>query len=325
MKKFYISFALTLCSIALFGQCLLQTQHSNCTCCNVCNGTAQAFFGGTSPYTYLWMPGSKTTQSVTGLCAGTYTVTCTDANACSRTAAVTITQPTCVNAIASAQASSSCSNCNGILTGTASGGNAPYTYLWSNGCNQQTCTGVCAGTYTFTVTDINGCTATTTVNVGGPTPPTVTVTTTSSTATAIPSGSSPFTYIWSTSPPQTTQTATGLAPGTYTVCVTDVNNCTTCKTCQIVASGIANYSASINLNVYPNPAGENIFVEAALEKAQTVNISITNVLGELLYSENVAAPTALSRKIFVGDITKGIYFVRLTTSAGSSTKKITIQ
>ncbi|MEG2103535.1 MAG: SprB repeat-containing protein, partial [Flavobacterium sp.] len=109
--------------------------------------------GGIAPYTFNW-GGGITTEDRTGLAAGTYTVTITDANGCTGTVSATVTQ----SAPMSATTSQTNIACNGGSNGTASivvtGGTAPYTYSWSpSGGTAATASGLAAGTYTVTVTD----------------------------------------------------------------------------------------------------------------------------------------------------------------------------
>jgi hypothetical protein len=122
--------------------------------------------GGASPYTYAWKKGGSayaTTQNLTGLGAGTYTVIATDANGCaSSELSVIITQP--ASALTVAKTSQTDVLCYGASTGainiTASGGTADYTYDWADlaGTNDvEDRTGLAAGTYTVTVKDANGC------------------------------------------------------------------------------------------------------------------------------------------------------------------------
>jgi hypothetical protein len=114
--------------------------------------------GGTPGYTYLWSNGAVT-EDVSGLAAGTYTVTVTDSKGCVATASATITQPV------SGLAATSLQNtviCNGGSTGninlSVTGGTGVYTFEWSNGPTTEDLSGVSAGLYTVTVTDANGCT-----------------------------------------------------------------------------------------------------------------------------------------------------------------------
>ncbi|MBK8968991.1 MAG: T9SS type A sorting domain-containing protein [Lewinellaceae bacterium] len=137
---------------------------SNAACAGAADGGATAFAtGGTTPYTYLWS-NAATTASITGVVAGTYTTTITDANGCTSTAAAAITEPAALTASATATPTTGAMN-NGTATVSAGGGTPSYTYVWSNGQTTATADGLAAGTYTSTVTDANGCTATATATV----------------------------------------------------------------------------------------------------------------------------------------------------------------
>ncbi|MBI4932219.1 MAG: hypothetical protein HY841_15780 [Bacteroidetes bacterium] len=137
------------------------------------NGTAAATVsGGISPYVYLWnTTPAQTTQTATGLTAGNYTVTVTDANISTTTATVAITQPTVLVANAGA-GKTICSGSSTTIGGAASGGTSPYTYVWSPAASLNSSTAVnptasptVTTTYTETVTDSKGCTASKTVTV----------------------------------------------------------------------------------------------------------------------------------------------------------------
>ena len=134
---------------------------------------------------------------------------------------------------------------NGSATVTPGGGAvAPFTYSWNTVPVQttQTATNLSAGTYTCTVTDANGCVSTATVTITNPVAMTAPITSTNVTcnggtngsATVNPTGSTgPYTYSWNTVPVQTTQTATNLPAGTYTVTVTSALGCTKTNTVTI--------------------------------------------------------------------------------------------
>ncbi|MBN8861270.1 MAG: SprB repeat-containing protein, partial [Sphingobacteriales bacterium] len=129
--------------------------------------------GGTGTLTYNWTPGNPTgdgTASVSGLPAGTWTCTITDANSCTKTQSVTITQPSVITSSVSSQTNVSCNGgSNGSATITASGGTGPYIYSWApSGGTAATATGLAAGPYTVTITDANACTKTQSVTITQP-------------------------------------------------------------------------------------------------------------------------------------------------------------
>jgi gliding motility-associated-like protein len=223
-------------------------------------------FGGTSPYIYSWLTTpAQTTATATGLVAGTYTVTVTDAHNCVTAAVATVTQPTLLTAAANTISNALC---NGINTGSVnvnpSGGTTPYTYSWTTSPVQTTATasGLPAGIYTVTVTDAHNCSATATTTVTQPS----TLAITTSTLTNVSckggnngsvnvtptGGTTPYTYSWHTAPAQTTATATGLPAGTYTVTVTDDHNCSVTASATVAEPTALAATASTPANVSCN-------------------------------------------------------------------------
>ncbi len=136
----------------------LNVTGSNATCA-LSNGSINLTpSGGTAPYTYLWNTGA-TTASLSGLAAGFYSVTVTDANGCHtvKTRQVGTSSPVHVGLVTTP---ASCIFANdGTAVATPTGGTAPYAYSWSNGQSTATATGLGEGTYSVYVTDANGCTA----------------------------------------------------------------------------------------------------------------------------------------------------------------------
>jgi gliding motility-associated-like protein len=216
------------------------TLNSPLSCSSGATATASAN-GGTAPFTYLWSTGA-TTATVTGLAAGTFTVTVTESGGCVGVGQITITQPNAVSAAAGTQANVSCNGgSNGSLGVIASGGSAPYSYLWSNGATTATATNLIAGNYTVTVTDANGCTSAISGTITQPNAMAIPSITTSNVpcfggsnglATVnVNGGTSPYTYAWSSG--GTNATANGLAAGSYTVTVTDSKGCTIQSTTNV--------------------------------------------------------------------------------------------
>ncbi len=198
--------------------------------------------GGITAYTYLWSNGA-TTQNLSGLAAGAYTVTVTDANGCTATASASVTEPTLLTASATGSAISCYGDATGTATLTVSGGTTAYTYLWSNGATTQNLTGLSGGAYSVTVTDANGCTALASATVTEPadsldgttsSTPVSCIGGTDGTASVVATGgTAPYTYAWSTTPTRTTATITGLRVGNFTVTISDSKGCNIVRTVTV--------------------------------------------------------------------------------------------
>ncbi|WP_276134123.1 gliding motility-associated C-terminal domain-containing protein [Polluticoccus soli] len=246
------------------AQLTASASKTDVSCFNGSNGTATATpTGGTAPYTYSWNTTPvKTTATITGLTAGSYTATVTDFNGCVTTVNATITQPTQLTATTAKTDVSCYSGANGTATVTPVGGTSPYTYSWNTTPVQTTATAtaLAAGTYTATVTDALGCITTANATVTQPTLLTASATNTNvscnggsnGTATVTPAGgTSPYTYSWNTTPTQISATATGLTAGTYTATVTDAKGCISTANATITQPAVLTVSAT-NTNVSCN-------------------------------------------------------------------------
>ena len=211
----------------------------NVTCKGGNNGTATASAsGGTAPYSYLWND-NITDAARTGLKAGTYTVTITDAKGCTAQNSVTITEPaTAIELYATTVPTSSCGNNTGRIDLTVMNGTSPFSYAWtgpnSYTNNIQDITGLAEGMYSVTVTDNTGCTATlNNIEITKATALTVSVLAVDRSCLAqngsvyavVSGGVAPYTYSWTGG--ATTESLQGLEIGTYSVTVTDANSCTT--------------------------------------------------------------------------------------------------
>ena len=214
--------------------------HVNCYGNN--NGSVNvSVAGGTTNYSYAWSTNpAQSAALATGLTSGTYSVTVTDGNGCKATSSALVTQP---NAALTANAGViSHVNCygnnNGSVNVSVSGGTTNYNYAWSTNPAQTAAlaTGLTTGTYSVTVTDGNGCSATSSATINQPNALTAAASVVAnvsiyqgsdgSVTVSSGGGTTDYSYKWSTNPQQTTQAATGLSAGTYWVTVTDANSCT---------------------------------------------------------------------------------------------------
>jgi len=224
---------------------------------------------GAQPFSYIWSPGGQTTQDISGLTAGTYTVTVTDNNGSTVSQSFTVSQPALLSLTGSSNTNASCNGLNDAdIDVVVSGGTAPFTYSWTNGATTQDLNNIGAGTYSVTVTDINNCSVAATYTVTEPQPLDATVTIipvqceggrTGAIDLALTGGTAPYTIYWSTG--ATNEDITDLAEGQYQVYVSDANGClfqanyTVIELSRItISAGVTNVSCGgndgqINLSV----------------------------------------------------------------------------
>ncbi|HEU4717249.1 MAG TPA: SprB repeat-containing protein, partial [Bacteroidia bacterium] len=236
---------------------------TNVSCNAGSDGTATVSpSGGTGPYTYSWSPSGGTGPTASGLSAGLYVCTITDANGCTFQQGVIITQPApmALNVIGTNV------QCNGMNNGSAvaavSGGSPGYSYSWSPaGGTGDTATALSPGNYSVTITDANGCSAGGSVAITEPPVLTDMITTVPvgcfgmGSATASPSGGSgSYTFQWQTG--GTSATEANLTVGTYTVLITDANGCFLVDTANITSVGAITVQPSYtNISCFGNNNG----------------------------------------------------------------------
>lgn len=195
---------------------------------------------GTTPYTYAWSSnaGSATTSVVNGLYGGTYTVTISDADGCALVDSISIASITNMTATLSGS-NGLCAGDPATAMATPANGTPPYTYAWSDPLAQtgSTASNLAGGTYTTTVQDSEGCTATgSIVLVSGSEISVLSATVTGTTcggsngsiAAAVSGGAAPYTWQWDAAAGSSTATSvSNLFAGSYQAVVTSVNGCTT--------------------------------------------------------------------------------------------------
>ena len=238
-------------------------------CAGENNGTATASpTGGNTPYTYLWSNGG-TTATISNLASGVYSVTVTEDNNCKVSGNVVVSAPQPLN-ISTRRSNISCSDANdGDIDVTVTGGTGNYTYRWNDGASTQDRTNLAAGSYSVTVTDDNGCTASRNIQITAPTEIIVSANVTNircnnerngSIRLTVTGGSPNYSYNWSNG--ATSRDVSNLDAGNYRVTVTDANECEVISSYQItepsaiVATGVAtnvecfgDADGSINLTV----------------------------------------------------------------------------
>jgi gliding motility-associated-like protein len=218
----------------------------NVTCSGSNNGSVSIIVtGGQSPYSYNWSNG-QTTQNISSLGPGNYTVTVSDVNGCAGTLSATVTSPSVLNLSAPVITNVPChGESTGQIAFTAAGGVAPYSWSWSGGLTGNgSVTNVPAGSYTVTVTDMNGCTAGSSAVISEPMTSLNNISTVvqpacgqnnGSVSLSVTGGTLPYTFSWSPNV-SSGNTANNLSAGSYEVTITDGNGCSLVVTEQLQSS-----------------------------------------------------------------------------------------
>jgi len=206
---------------------------SNPSCSGFLDGTADVVpSGGIAPYTYAWDNGGNT-RIQSGLSAGSYTVTITDANNCDFETSITLTEPDALEASSLVNDAICFESNDGDIILTPRGGTIPYMYSWSDGSINKDLNDMPAGIYVVTITDNNNCqliyrdtieeaeelelvSAVTDVLCEGEANGTIFI--------DVAVGVSPYVFSWSHGP--STKNVTNLTEGNYVVTITDANSCT---------------------------------------------------------------------------------------------------
>ena len=206
-------------------------------------GSATAQYNGGIPSTYQWSAGTGNGSTHNNIPAGAISVTITDANGCSATATNNLVAPPLLTAAITTQNPTCASNNNGGVQATASGGTSPYTFAWNGGQTNFQVGNLGAGTYTVTITDNKGCTATANATltappaiVGSITPinPTCNGGSNGSATVSASGGTGALSYAWSSGTPNGSS-VTNLSVGAITVTVTDASGCTGTATANLTA------------------------------------------------------------------------------------------
>lgn len=236
--------------------------HTDISCFGLTDGDMKAIPShGTPPYSFSWSEGS-TTQTLTGLQAGTYTVMITDASGNTASQMATIDEPTALT-VSTTQTNISChSGSDGSIELTAIGGTLPHRVRWNRGQgNAFSIDSLTAGNYYATVTDANGCVTTKSTSLNQPSAISLEADIYPSTHLdgqvylSAQGGTSPYAYAWSDG--STHARKFGMATGIYPVTITDANGCI--------------YTESIELGSPPKM--ENEIIRNLSDSWQTISLS----------------------------------------------------
>ena len=372
----------TSCSSSACTLTIASFAQTNVTCNGSTNGTSSiSSTGGVGTLTYNWTPGNPIgdgTASVTNLSAGTYSCTVTDANGCTALQTVTITQPNVLVSTITSQTNVSCfAGTNGAASILVSGGTTAYSYNWTpgnpTGDGTTSVTNLSAGTYSCTITDANGCTASQSVTItqaaainnaqnisicagqtlvigtnsysssgiytdvlaainGCDSTVTTTLTvnpvidlTTTTSGNSITANTSPANYQWidcnngnSLLVGATSQVYTSAANGNYAVIISQ-NGCSDTSACvTITTTGIVLKPNNEYLQIFPNPTTSTITLKGLSADS---DIHIMNALGQTLFSKTINQKD-VEKIIDLSDFKNGMYYIQIENKETTVSRKV---
>jgi gliding motility-associated-like protein len=269
--------------------------------------------GGTAPYSYNWSSG-QTTQDISGLGVGSYSLTVTDFRNCTANVTVDIVEPTLLGQVGVVTEVNCRGGNDGAIGVTTFGGTLPYVYSWNSGQNTEDVSGLTANTYTLTITDNNGCVNAANYLVAEPLTSVAVSTTavdvlcnggTNGSIDATVGGGTPgYTFMWSNLVngvlPFTTEDINNVPAGNYTITVTDTRGCQA-QASQVIAQPVAALAA--------NPTITNVLCFGDL--TGSINPGITGGTAPYNYNWTNGATTAVLSGVMAGS-----YGLNLTDNNG---------
>ncbi|MFI5219227.1 MAG: T9SS type A sorting domain-containing protein [Bacteroidia bacterium] len=295
-------------------------------CFGDCTGTINSNATGTSSLTYLWSNGF-TTDSIANLCEGWYSLTVTDSTGCITNDSLFLPQPSQVDVFVTTVTDVTCNGfCDGFISVTTGGGTPGYTYLWSTGDTNPDLFNVCAGSYTVTATDANGCQDSTIITVNEPAALSLTMIPTNATcqgcndgsiAVIISGGTPAYVYFWTPPVPNPNQ----LTAGWYYLCIIDANSCQICDSAYVdEPNGVFEVAGhNLSLFVYPNPfrVSTTLKIPSEFIKSGKINFSLFDLLGNKISTQTFDAAIKnnyLEIKIERRNLASGMYFFRIANT-----------
>jgi len=284
--------------------------------------------GGTGAFTYAWTSGG-TNATETGLAAGSYTVTITDANGCTAQNSINLNEPALLtSAFQSSTDPSTCAGADGSINIDVAGGTSGYSYVWSNTNTTEDISGLTAGTYSCTVTDANGCTSSVaSVTLNDPAAPVVTLSL--AIDTVCQSTTSPFT-LTGESPAGGVYAGPGVSGGVFdpttaligmnVISYTYTDGATGCSSTAAdsiyvdVCTGFQTSGIASDVSVYPNPNNGTFQVNVSNANYSELKMEILTVDGKTVYSNTVSTVSGqLNQQIDMSGMANGTYFLRVTS------------
>ncbi len=300
--------------------------------CGLGGAAEAATVGGVTPYTYEWSTGQAGNE-ITNLETGTFTLSITDSNGCSEIQSfdIEVDEALAPEFEFETQTISCFGNNDGQISILPVGGNAPFSYQWSNGMTTETIEDLTPGSYTVIIMDNAGCSFVQSVQLFEPTGifaeiSLSTLDNESFMATCIAQGGQPpYQFLWSNG--ETNIQNEDLTEGSYSVTITDSNGCTIEENILIdntdTSTNVQDISTLLQFDYFPNPTNDLLNINLNFEAAQEFTLFMYNVVGQAVYQQTNNRKS-LQTQISTADFSAGTYLLRLKTQEGIVVKKVVV-
>jgi thiol-disulfide isomerase/thioredoxin len=288
--------------------------------------------GGSGNYTYLWSNGS-TTQNLSNIPAGDYSVEITDDVGCSISESFTLAQSEEIVQSGVTQDVSCFGEDSGSIVLSISGGTGNLNLEWNDeNLEGISNTNLPPGSYTLNITDENGCNNEQTYTISEPEELVYNLVSIENDFDGnggaidvdVSGGVSPYEYLWSHG--ATTEDIENLPMGTYTLTVIDANNCqllTEDYTIEFVSS-VNEITDLVSFNVYPNPVKDLLNINLEMTTLNAGSIQLIDYTGKLLMSKNFASTDTYNAAIDITSYASGMYLLKVETENGIALKRVSI-
>jgi len=281
--------------------------------------------GTLGPYSYLWNT-SSTNDTILFNSAGYYNVTVTDFNGCTNIDSIQVTDY--LPHVTITGNTSFCDGTTETLVANMSGAIGSYSYLWNTSSIEDSIVIDTGGTYDVMLTDANGCTNNDAFQVIQNPLPNVIVSGNSNprrndydTLSATGADS----YLWSTGSTSDTTIVLATSDTSYYVTGTDINGCVNSDTFAIVINtvGVKDYSKDNEILLFPNPASHTVYLKLNGEMYSGVaDLKIINQAGKIVMSQKVNINSEIVLPINISGLSKGVYFIEITSNTSYTNLKL---
>jgi phosphodiesterase/alkaline phosphatase D-like protein len=285
--------------------------------------------GGTGTLQYRWADGD-TVADRDSLLAGSYTVTVSDGRQCQVVVQTSISQSLALGSNNFIQNPRCNGGGNGVAIATPAGGVAPYALQWSNGSSVPTQNTLTAGNYSLTITDGQGCVYADSITIAEPDPidPNASISpdygNANGSITLNPTGGySPYTFNWYDG--STGNSIGNLATGVYPVTITDLYNCSIDTSLLVSFASFVDDLASLNLEVYPNPAKDQVLVSYNMPFSASVTIKLYSLIGAALYTQTLPEAASGSHILPLNGYASGTYILLIESDKFRVQKKLVVE